>query len=167
MQFIAPATLFALLSSFLPIPTLGLPTLLPLGTTGTDLNALVLNDLNSDSLLHHYAPNLDVPTTKFSRSDQQDGGCAPISFKNGHKICDPKCDRENCNNLPVREMGEDEVEVEDSGEGEVNSVGVKGGKDGHKGRAQNDGVKFGHWYMNSPPIEKREHAQGEATGSAA
>ena len=29
-------------------------------------------------------------------------------------------------------MGEDEVEVEDSGEGEVNSVGVTGGKDGHK-----------------------------------
>ena len=164
MQLTAPTTLLALFAPLLSIPVLALPTLQPVGTSGTDLNTPALNVLTSDSLVHHYTQDLHIPTTRSGRSDHRERDCAPIGFKNGHKICDPKCDPENCNNLPARETREDDFEVEDSGEDEMS---VKGGKEKQEGRARNNGVRFGHWFMNSPPIEKGKRSQGGMTGLAA
>ncbi|PVH82651.1 hypothetical protein DL98DRAFT_618990 [Cadophora sp. DSE1049] len=138
MQPFTSPLLLALLTSLLSICTLALPTSFPLNpTSNTDinLNTPVLEDLASESILHYYASNLHVPTAKIGRSDQQEQDCTPIGFKHGHKICDPRCDPENCNNLPVRELVEGQVAS--GGEGEV-----KGGRPGR-------------WFMNSPPVEER------------
>ncbi|KAK0102169.1 hypothetical protein ONS95_001034 [Cadophora gregata] len=161
MKLITSPLLLAFLTPLLSITILAIPIAVRSATTltatsmSTDANAStpVLENLTSESLLHHYASNLHVPTVKISRAEQaeqQGQYCAPIGFKNWHKICDSRCDPTNCNNLPGR--GVLEGNVEGGEERETDEHDVKG-----KGKGDGKGGRVGHWYMNSPPIEKRRH----------
>ncbi|KAH7384826.1 hypothetical protein BKA64DRAFT_681552 [Cadophora sp. MPI-SDFR-AT-0126] len=126
MHLFKSATVPVLLASIRFIHILALPTPLPLNTKFSDSIINHVEDLTSESLPNNFPSNNHVPTAKISRYDSKHDDCAPIGFKNGHKICDPRCDPENCNNLPVRDVieGGREGELDGDGEEAIVKIGI-------------------------------------------